>query len=51
MEDLSLGRIAALVPAFPVKDLPLGRTMMIMIVITIQISKKKRKMKLKEEIT
>ena len=26
MEDLSLGRIAALVPEFAVKDLPLGRT-------------------------
>ena len=26
MEDLPLGRIAALVPEFPVKDLPLGRT-------------------------
>ena len=26
MEDLTLGRIAALVPEFAVKDLPLGRT-------------------------
>ena len=26
MEDLSLGRIAALVPELAVKDLPLGRT-------------------------
>ena len=26
MEDLALGRIAALVPEFAVKDLPLGRT-------------------------
>ena len=26
MEDLPLGRIAALVPEFAVKDLPLGRT-------------------------
>ena len=28
MEELSLGRIAALVPEFAVKDLPLGRTLM-----------------------
>ena len=28
MEDLSLSRIAALVPEFAVKDLPLGRTLM-----------------------
>ena len=28
MEDLSLDRIAALVPEFAVKDLPLGRTLM-----------------------
>ena len=28
MEDLRLGRIAALVPEFAVKDLPLGRTLM-----------------------
>ena len=28
MEDLPLGRIAALVPEFAVKDLPLGRTLM-----------------------
>ena len=26
MEDVPLGRIAALVPKFAVKDLPLGRT-------------------------
>ena len=31
MEDLPLGRIAALVPEFAVKDLPLGRTLMMMI--------------------
>ena len=31
MEDLPLGRIAALVPEFAVKDLPLGRTLMIYI--------------------
>ena len=29
MEDLPLGRIAALVSEFAVKDLPLGRTLMI----------------------
>ena len=29
MEDLPLGRIAALVPEFADKDLPLGRTLMI----------------------
>ena len=28
MEDLPLGRIAALVPEFAAKDLPLGRTLM-----------------------
>ena len=32
MEDLPLGRIAALVPAFAVKDLPLGRKLMMMII-------------------
>ena len=30
MEDLALGRIATLVPEFAVKDLPLGRTLMMM---------------------
>ena len=30
MEDLPLGRIAALVHVFEVKDLPLGRTLMMM---------------------
>ena len=30
MEDLPLGRFAALVPEFAVKDLPLGRTLMMM---------------------
>ena len=30
MEDLPLGIIAALVPEFTVKDLPLGRTLMMM---------------------
>ena len=31
MEDLPLGRIAALMPEFAVKDLALGRTLMMMI--------------------
>ena len=31
MEDLPLGKIAALVPEFAVKDLPLGRALIIMI--------------------
>ena len=35
MEDLPLGRIAALVPEFAVKDLPLGRTLMMMIMMMI----------------
>ena len=35
MEDLNLGRIAALVPEFAVKDLPLGRTLMMMMIRTI----------------
>ena len=30
MEDLPLGRIAALLTEFAVKDLPLGRTLMMM---------------------
>ena len=30
MEDLPLGRIAALVPEFAVKDMPLCRTLMMM---------------------
>ena len=30
MEDLPLGRIAALVPELAVKDLPLGRKLMMM---------------------
>ena len=33
MEDLPLGRIAALVPEFAVKDLPLGRTLMMIMMI------------------
>ena len=32
MEDLPLGRIAALVLEFAMKDLPLGRTLMIIII-------------------
>ena len=32
MEDLPLGRIVALVPEFAVKDLPLGRTLMMMMI-------------------
>ena len=32
MEDLPLGRIAALVPEFAVKDLPIGRTLMTILV-------------------
>ena len=33
MEDLLLGRISALVPEFAVKDLPLGRTLMMIMII------------------
>ena len=35
MEDLPLGRIAALVPEFAVKDLPLDRTLIMMIYIMV----------------
>ena len=35
MEDLPLGRIAALVPEFAVKDLPLGRTLMILMILCV----------------
>ena len=35
MEDLPLGRIAALVPEFAVKDLPLGRTLKMMMIIYV----------------
>ena len=35
MEDLHLGRIAALVPEFAVKDLPLGGTLMMMMMMMI----------------
>ena len=37
MEDLPFGRIAALVPEFAVKDLPLGRTVMMMIFLSRDI--------------
>ena len=37
MEDLPLGRIAALVPEFAVKDLPLGRTLILYIYIYIYL--------------
>ena len=37
MEDLPLGRIAALVPEFAVKDLPLGRTQMMMMMKMIDV--------------
>ena len=33
MEDLPLGRITALVPEFAVKDMPLGRTLMMMMIL------------------
>ena len=35
MEDLPLGRIAALVPEFAVKELSLGRTLMMMMMMMI----------------
>ena len=35
MEELPLGRIATLVPEFAVKDLPLGRTLMMMMMMMI----------------
>ena len=37
VEDLPLGRIAALVSEFAVKDLPLGRTLMMMITFVVKI--------------
>ena len=37
MEDLPLGRIAALVPEFALKDLPLGRTLLMLIEIIYKI--------------
>ena len=38
MEDLPLDRIAALVPEFAVKDLPLDRTLMMMMIGLIRSS-------------
>ena len=37
MEDLPLGRIAALVPKFAVKDLPLDRTLMMLVVMMMMM--------------
>ena len=37
MEDLPLVRIAALVPEFAVKDLPVGRTLMMMMMMMMMI--------------
>ena len=37
MEDLPLGRIEALVPEFAVKDLPLGRTLMMMMMMHLRV--------------
>ena len=37
MEDLPLGRIAALVHEFAVKDLPLGRTLMMMMMMMMMM--------------
>ena len=39
MEDLPLGRIAALVPEFAVKDMPLGRTLMMMMMMIMIYAK------------
>ena len=38
MEDLPLGRIAALVPEFAVKELPLGRTLMMMMMMIVTLT-------------
>ena len=35
MEDMPSGRIAALVPKFALKELPLGRTLMMMMMISL----------------
>ena len=40
MEDLPLGRIGALVPEFAVKDLPLGRTLIMMIFVSQELELK-----------
>ena len=37
MEDLPLGNIAALVPEFAVKDVPLGRTLMMIMIIMMMM--------------
>ena len=37
MEDLPLGRIAALVPEFVMKDLTLGRTLMMMMMMMMMM--------------
>ena len=42
MEDLSVGRIAALVPEFVVKDLPLGRTLMLLLLMMIMTALSER---------
>ena len=39
MEDLPLGKIAVLVPEFAVKDLPLGRTLMMIFFSIIEVHK------------
>ena len=41
MEDLLLGRIAALVPEFAVKDMPLGRKLIIIIIIISKLNPNK----------
>ena len=40
MEDLPSDRIAALVPEFAVKDLPLGRTLTMMMMMMMMMSLK-----------
>ena len=42
MEDLRLGRIAALVPEFAVNDLPLGRILMMMMMMMLSVFKIQR---------
>ena len=39
MEDLPVGRIAAFVPEFAVKDLPLGRILMMIMMIYASMTK------------
>ena len=50
MENLPLGRIAALVPEFAVKDLPLGRTLMMLVMIWCQINPKDVVKEKREEV-